>query len=124
MNTAITKSNKEVNIYHKKLAESNAVTLMLRCYADLIEAGFNVKNSIGFSNDCQIIWCEYISKPIGGICFQELSNTSQVWINFSFTDKNWKQQGINKICHEYLEKYMISRNLKTISTYHVFLALS
>lgn len=117
MNIEVTKSGKEVKVYHKRIAESSAVTLMLRCYAELIEAGFNIKSSIGFSNECQIIWCEYLDKPIGGICFQELPVISQAWINFSFTDTIWRQQGINTICHRYLENYMVKRNLKTVSSH-------
>lgn len=115
----ILKNGKIAKIYYSNgLSTCRAVPLMLRTYADLIDEGFNIENSISFFNGSEIIWAEYDNMPIGGICFTKTTQgIIQNWISLSFTDLGWRNLGVNFICHRELEKLTIDAGIRYISSF-------
>ena len=79
-----------------------AVPLFLKVYADLIEKKLT-NNTITFSNKNRIVWVEINQTIAGGICY-EFQETKVGWIILSFTDPNFRGQGINELCHYIMEE--------------------
>jgi len=106
MNNEITlKNGKIAKIFHTTgIRECPAVPLMLRLYADLIDSGFNLRSALSFSNSSSMVWLEHDGKVVGGICFEVWGDSKTHWISFSFTDPEWRAQGINQHCHNKLEE--------------------
>lgn len=103
--------------FSSNLADSNATGLMLRVYAELIEKKFSTTNSVAFDNNSNMLWIEVNEIPVGGICFSIQQHISQVWIILSFTDPNWRNQGINQICQTELEKKMKKMKLTNLASH-------
>jgi GNAT superfamily N-acetyltransferase len=105
MNNITLNNGKIAKIYHTTgVRECPAVPLMLRVYADLIDSGFNLRSSLSFTNSSSMIWIEHYEKVIGGICFETWGDSKTHWISLSFTDPEWRGQGVNRHCHNKLEE--------------------
>jgi GNAT superfamily N-acetyltransferase len=101
----VLKNGKTAHLFHSTgIRECPAVPLMLRVYADLIDSGFNIRSSLSFTNTSSMIWAECDGKVIGGICFEVWGESKTHWISLSFTDPEWRAQGINQHCHTKLEE--------------------
>lgn len=86
----------------RRLAASPALPLILNTYAELIQTG-NAVPILTFTNDSSVIWVERQGTPIGGIVYEYKPDIMCGWIILSFTHKNFRKQGINKLCYSVLE---------------------
>lgn len=101
--TPVTTKGDLVVFSEKRLAGSPAIPLILNTYAELIQAG-NAAPVLTFTNDSSVIWVEKQGKPVGGIVYEYKPDIMCGWIVLSFTHKNFRKQGINKLCYSVLEK--------------------
>lgn len=111
------KTGEDIKIYHSDtLIDSKAVSLMFRLYADLIDNKFTLGNYFGFNKDNSIIWAECDNMVVGGICYKNNLELFQCWIEFSFTHPDWRNKGINYVCHFELEEICKSSNIRHIAS--------
>lgn len=93
-----------VIFFKDSLHDSPALPLILETYSELLKAGF-ANFSIPFRNNSKVVWLENNKGIVfGGICFDYFQERREGWIYLSFTDKKYRGQGINQICHNYFEQ--------------------
>lgn len=97
----------------EKLAMTPALPLVLTTYAELIQSNLAVPY-ITFSNDSRIIWVEKMGVVVGGIVWEYKPEINCGWIILSFTHKDYRKQGINKLCYKVLEE-----SSKTLGATHL-----
>lgn len=110
----LSKYGESIEIYQSIFTESKAVSLMLRCFANLIDLKFNNGNQLQFTNDNLMIWAESNSNPVGGICYTENLQFKSVNTVFVYTDELWQRRNIHRLCHNALENLMRKKNLNHI----------
>ena len=93
-----------MKIKHDTLEGSPALAPFMRNYADLIANGWarpftphNNKHKVVYAVDDNDV-------VMGGIVYSITPETSTGWIVFSFTEPQFRQQGVYKVLHVELEK--------------------
>lgn len=93
-----------MKIKHDTLEGSPALAPFMRNYADLIANGWarpftphNNKHKVVYGVDDNDV-------VMGGIVYSITPETSAGWIVFSFTEPQFRQQGVYKVLHVELEK--------------------
>lgn len=92
-------------VFHSDtLANTPAVGLFLKVYAEIVEKGW-ANPMIPFRNDNRVTWCERPDGRIaGGICYEYYPVSLTGWIHLSFTNPEDRGLGINAICHAVFEE--------------------
>jgi GNAT superfamily N-acetyltransferase len=86
-----------------KLAFSPALPLVLTTYAELIQQNLVVPQ-LPFNNESKIVWAEISGVVVGGIVWEYKPELNCAWIILSFTHKDHRRKGINKLCYSKLEE--------------------
>lgn len=85
------------------LVNCPALSSFLRVYAELIDKEFT-NPFITWNNKNRIVWAENSNQVVGGICYEFLQDSKIGWIILSFTDPDFRGQGINGLCHSIMEE--------------------
>jgi GNAT superfamily N-acetyltransferase len=85
------------------LSHTPCFALFIRTIAELAEKKL-IAPTINFKNNNRVVWVQNSSgKVLGGIAYEFRPETLTGWLVLSFTDPEYRGQGINKICHSYYE---------------------
>ena len=86
------------------LSHTPCFALFLRTFAELVEKQL-ITPAINFKNNNRVVWFQNNSgRVLGGIAYEFIQETLTGWLVLSFTDPEFRGQGINKLCHDYYEK--------------------
>lgn len=114
--TTENKNGETLKIYWQEtLNYCPALPLFLKVYAELMEKDFT-NNVITFNNKNRVVWVENDQGVVGGICYEYLQDSKIGWIVLSFTDPNFRGQGINELCHYIMEEDIKRLGGKKISS--------
>lgn len=103
--------------YSTSLPSSPATPYLLKHFSELMIHGFTPSYGIPLSNEHSIIWAVKDSKIAGGICFSFEKFVQRCWVQFSFTEHDFRRQGIYKQLHKHLEKICKSSDIEFIANY-------
>jgi GNAT superfamily N-acetyltransferase len=110
--------NSEIKVFHSStLIHSPATAYLLKNFSDLMISGYVPSYGIPFSNENSILWAEIDNKIAGGLCYYFEKHISRCWIQFSFTEPEFRKQGIYKTLHYNLEDICLKNNIKAIANY-------
>jgi hypothetical protein len=117
-NHKLDKLDEKVDFYKSPtLFGSPALSLILRCQAELIDS--NMSFGIAVENTDRIIWAQIGPKVIGGIAYK-FEEFARGQILLSFTDPEYRGLGINLLCKKHCENDCIDNHMTHIvTTIHV-----
>jgi GNAT superfamily N-acetyltransferase len=101
------------------IAGSNAMTLFLKTYAEIIETGFAAPMVVWA--DVNKSHCVYATDSnncvVGGIVFEYRPFARGGWITLSFTHPNERGKRINQLLHKYVVKFVKMRGGNHIASH-------
>jgi GNAT superfamily N-acetyltransferase len=109
---------REFKIYHSNsLLNTQATAYLLKNFSELMINGYVPSYGIPFTNDNSILWAEIDNTIAGGLCYYFEKHVNRCWIQFSFTEHEFRKQGIYKTLHRNLEQICIKNNINAIANY-------
>lgn len=112
----IVNNDKQVDVwFNDSLIGCPALPLILSTQSEIMKKGY-APLSISLRNNALVIWIQDQDIVMGGICFEYIAERKESWINLSFTDEQFRGQGINQLCHTYFEKISKERGALTIGS--------
>lgn len=113
-------NDKEVEVYSGVVSFSPAFTSLLRAYADLVDSKLAPLH-FDFNNEDFMLWVQYTDGTIlGGMCFGVDDDWNAISLKMGWTEKDYRNTGINTLCHKWLAEEAKDRNLgRIISMVHV-----
>jgi hypothetical protein len=106
-------NNKQLDVwFNDSLIGCPALPLLLSTQSEIMKKGYAPFN-LALRNNSSIVWIQDQDIVMGGICFEYIIERKESWINLSFTDEQFRGQGINQLCHTYFEN--ISREKGALS---------
>jgi len=85
------------------ISHTPCFALFLRTFAELVEKKL-ITPAIHFKNSNRVVWIQNSAgQVLGGIAYEIIQETQTGWLVLSFTDPEFRGQGINKLCHEFYE---------------------
>lgn len=107
-------NNKQLDVwFNDSLIGCPALPLLLSTLSEIMKKGYTPFNLGPAKNNSSIVWIQDQDVVMGGICFEYIIERKESWINLSFTDEQFRGQGINQLCHTYFEN--ISREKGALS---------
>lgn len=105
------KGNNIVVWHGDQLANSKAMSMFLKTYAELLDKGFATEYMPwGESNKFNVVYCTNEADEIlGGIAYEYRALIREGWIVLSFTNPNYRGGRINSIMHRYFESSVKDR---------------
>jgi len=108
----------EIKIYQSNtLPQSPATAFLLKNFSELMINKFVPSYGIPFNNDNSILWSEANGEVAGGLCYSIDKMVNRCWIEFSFTEHQFRKKGMYKVLHTQLENICKSKNINTIANY-------
>ena len=98
--------------YGDQLANSKAMPLFLKTYAELLEKEFTTLYHIPWndSNRFNVVYCtDDHDNVLGGIAYEYRALIQQGWIILNFTNPDYRGKRINGIVHKYFENAIRER---------------
>jgi hypothetical protein len=100
----IVSDNKQLDVwFNDSLIGCPALPLILSTQSEIMKNGYSTLH-LAFRNNSLVVWIQDQDIVMGGICFEYIAERKESWINLSFTDEQFRGQGINQLCHLYFEK--------------------
>lgn len=100
----IVSDNKQLDVwFNDSLIGCPALPLILSTQSEIMKNGYSTLH-LAFRNNSLVVWIQDQDIVMGGICFEYIAERKESWINLSFTDEQFRGQGINQLCHTYFEK--------------------
>jgi hypothetical protein len=111
----------------KTLTFTPVIGLVLRTYAELLDKKLAspTVHLLDFGEKIhkktKVIWAQSDDgTPLGGIYYRIDKATGMAWIILSFTSPEFRGQGVNALCHHYLEQDCQKRGIQRIlSSVHI-----
>jgi hypothetical protein len=104
LDNLLDRSGEEIAVYYDdRLGMSKAFGLFLITYGELVENEMNIP-IVTWNNSNKVVYAVKGDKIVSGICWEVQEHTKMAWIILSFTDRNHRRLGINKILNTYFEK--------------------
>lgn len=124
LDRATTANNLPVEIFiSKTLTFTPVIGLILRTYAELLDKKFTIPNVKYLYFDkkkhkkTKVIWAQLDDgTPLGGIYYRIDKSAGMAWIILSFTSPEFRGQGVNALCHHYLEQDCLAQGIERISS--------
>lgn len=113
LKTTTDKYGNILKIYHSHtLSNCKAVSLMLKCYAELIDKNYhNGDNSLYFDKHHEIVWVECDENAIGGLYYKIIQEKNISWSTFGFAEPTQRGSGAIYACHYAQEEYLKTKGI-------------
>jgi RimJ/RimL family protein N-acetyltransferase len=110
-------NNEKVNVFNaNSIVQSPPFKLVLQCFNELLEKDMTMA-TMPFRNVSSVLWLENFEKRIlGGIVYEIVVDRQEGWIFLSFTDPEFRNQGINTACHEVLYKILRDKGMQSVGS--------
>lgn len=98
------------------LAQSPPFKLIVQCFNELLEKDMAMC-AMPFRNTSSVLWLEDTEQNIlGGIVYEIIADRQEGWIFLSFTSPEFRNQGINTVCHEVLYKILRDKGAMSVGS--------
>lgn len=113
----LTLNNETVAVFNSHaIAQTPPYKLAFQCFNELLENDMAVP-AMPFRNTSSVVWIENSKNIVlGGIVYEIIADRQEGWILLSFTNPEFRNLGVNTLCHKVLFKILKGKGMISVGS--------